>query len=217
MGAVYKGTLRLDTSTNPRQLDMKFDAGPEKGNTNLGIYKLSGDTWKLCLATRGKVRPAKFASTAGSGFAVETLTRGNAKPVAAKEKPAPRAKKAGGRVTEFEGEWQMVSGVMSGQPMKKSDVQWVRRVTEGNAVSVIAGPQVLMKMEFTHDASKSPKTIDYVNTAGGNKGKSQQGIYEFAGDLLKVCVGAPGSARPAQFESLAGDGRSFTVWRRIQM
>ena len=109
----------------------------------------------------------------------------------------------------------MVSGVMSGQAMKKSDVQWVKRVTEGNEVKVIAGPQVLMQMEFTHDGSKSPKTIDYVNTAGANKGKTQEGIYELDGDILKICVGAPGSARPAQFESVAGDGRSFTVWRRV--
>ena len=29
MGAIYKGTLKLDASTEPRQLDMKFDAGPE--------------------------------------------------------------------------------------------------------------------------------------------------------------------------------------------
>jgi len=40
MGAVYEGTLTLDDSANPHQLDMKFDAGPEKGNTNLGIYEL---------------------------------------------------------------------------------------------------------------------------------------------------------------------------------
>src|SRR5262245_66337845 len=41
MGAIYEGTLNLDPSANPPQLDMKFDAGPEKGNTNLGIYKLN--------------------------------------------------------------------------------------------------------------------------------------------------------------------------------
>jgi len=72
----------------------------------------------------------------------------------------------------------------------------------------------MLKMKFTNDASKSPKTIDYVNTHGTNKGKSQLGIYEFDGDLLRVCVAAPGSARPQKFESLRGSGMTLTVWRR---
>jgi len=75
MGAEYAGTLELDSSALPRRLDMKFDAGPEKGNTNLGIYELDGDTWKMCLAMRGSVRPATFDSSSGSGFAFEIFTR----------------------------------------------------------------------------------------------------------------------------------------------
>ncbi len=218
MGAVYKGTLELDAFTNPRQLNMKFDAGPEKGNTNLCIYELDGDSWKLCIATRGTVRPSSFGSTPGSGFALETLTRGDA-PAAAKAKALPLKKAApatrsSAPATEFEGEWQMVSGIMDGQPMEKSAVKWVRRVTQGNQTTVYAGPQMMMKMEFTSDSSKSPKTIDYLNTAGSNAGKSQLGIYELEGDLLKICVSAPGAARPAQFESGPGDGRMLTVWRR---
>src|SRR5215467_12757035 len=77
MGASYEGILKLNVKTSPRQFDLKFDAGPEKGDTNLGIYELNGDRWKICLATRGKVRPSNFVSTPGSGFAVETLTRGD--------------------------------------------------------------------------------------------------------------------------------------------
>src|SRR5437763_16911258 len=71
MDAVYEGELVVDESATPRRLDMRFDAGPEKGNTNRGIYELNGDRWRLCLATRGNVRPASFATEAGSGFALE--------------------------------------------------------------------------------------------------------------------------------------------------
>jgi len=78
MGAVYEGTLELDAAHKPARIDMKFDSGPEKGNINLGIYELKGDSWKLCLATSGGVRPTKFAAPTGSGFALETLVRGNA-------------------------------------------------------------------------------------------------------------------------------------------
>jgi uncharacterized protein (TIGR03067 family) len=216
MGAEYKGRLTLNPRVKPAQLDMKFDAGPEKGNTNLGIYELKGDRWRLCLATRGPLRPSKFASIPDSGIALETLVRGDA---AAAAKPKPRAAKkpqptGSGPSTEFEGEWSMLSGVMSGQPMDESSVQWVKRVTRGNVTTVMAGPQTMIKVEFTYDGSKSPGAIDYVNLHGSNKGKSQKGIYELSGDVLKFCVAAPGAERPSEFESVRGDGRTLTVWKR---
>jgi len=33
-------------------------------------------------------------------------------------------------------------------------------------------------------------------------------------DLLRVCMAAPGSGRPSRFESVRGDGATFTEWRR---
>ena len=213
MGAVYKGTLKIDAAAKPARLDMKFSAGPEKGNTNLGIYKLDGDTWKLCLAMRGDVRPTKFASPSGSGFALETLTRGE-RPK--KPKAATRLKTSAGAVaTELEGEWQMVSAVMNGAPMESSAVAWVKRVTVGNETAVYAGPQTMLKAQFVNDPSKSPKTLDYVHTAGSNKGKTTLGIYELDAGLLRICMAATGSKRPTKFESIRGDGASLTVWKRV--
>jgi uncharacterized protein (TIGR03067 family) len=220
MGAEYAGTLKLDQSANPRRLDMTFDAGHAKGITNPGIYELKGDKLKLCLATSGTVRPKKFASTPGSGFALETLTRGKA-PAAAKSKTKSKtttrsasATKNNGPATEIEGEWNLVSAVMDGTPMDESMVKWVKRVTHGNQSTVTAGPQVMLKVEFTSDTSKSPRTIDYINLAGANKGKAQAGIYEVKDGLLTFCVAAPGAARPKKFESAKGDERALTVWKR---
>jgi uncharacterized protein (TIGR03067 family) len=75
MGAEYEGTLEIDPSTNPRQLNMQFDVGPGKGNVNPCIYEIVGDVWRLCISTRGTVRPPAFVSTPGSGFAAEVLQR----------------------------------------------------------------------------------------------------------------------------------------------
>jgi len=209
MGAVYEGTIQLNESQDPRWIDMQFDAGPEKGNTNLGIYELAGDRWTLCLATRGSTRPTGFSAPAGSGFALESLVRGEvAKP--AKSKAAA----AGGPATEFEGEWSLVSAVMDGKPMDESMVKWVKRITRGNQTTVMAGPQTMLKVEFTHDPSVSPGIIDYRVLAGSNQGKAQFGIYEFEGRLLKFCLGAPGAPRPAEFESQPGDGRTLTIWKK---
>jgi uncharacterized protein (TIGR03067 family) len=35
MGADYEGTIKLAMSGKTKSLDMTFDSGPEKGNTNL--------------------------------------------------------------------------------------------------------------------------------------------------------------------------------------
>jgi len=217
MGSVYEGTLILDDSANPRHITMQFDVGPEKGNTNLGIYQLDGDALKICLSTRGTVRPAVFSAAAGSGFVFETLSRSQSTARAAAPAATPAAARspvASKTESEFEGEWRMVSAVMDGIPMDASAVEWVKRITHGNETTVYAGPQMLMKMEFTCDSSRIPRTIDYVHTAGSNKGKMQLGIYEYADGLLKVCVAAPGGERPLQFQSDRGDGRTYTVWKR---
>jgi len=214
MGATYEGTLELDASSAPRQINMKFAVGPEKGNINPGIYDLQGDTLKLCLATRGDARPSSFASAPGSGVAFETLTRGEPAMDENKTSKAAKAVSASAGVNDLEGEWDLVSAVMDGKPMDDSMVKWVNRVTRGNQTTVYAGPQVMLKVEFTVDASTTPKAIDYVILAGPNLGKIQHGIYEFEGDLLKMCVAAPGTARPTAFESVPGDGGTLTVWKR---
>jgi uncharacterized protein (TIGR03067 family) len=216
MEAVYEGEIVLHTSATPPRIDLKFDAGPEKGNTNLGIYEIEGDTWRLCLATRGTVRPPGFATKAGSGFALEILTRGGG-PAAKMKKPkkgdapAPRDSTP----TVFEGEWQMLSGVMDGRPLEQSAVKWVKRITRGSLTKVVAGSQIMLQVEFTTDESHSPHQIDYVNTGGANKGKTQQGIYEFEDGVLRVCVAAPRDDRPGEFRSAPGDGRTFTTWKKI--
>jgi uncharacterized protein (TIGR03067 family) len=210
MGTLYEGTIELDTLKRPRHLTMHFEAGPEKGNKNLGIYEVKNETLRICLATRGDERPARFATKPNTGFALETLTK-----TRTRKRPAPTTMAGpSGPATEFEGEWRMISGVSNGVPMEESTIQWVKRKTVGNESTIYAGPQIMAKMKFTADSSKSPRTIDYVNTGGANKGKNQEGIYDLDGKILKVCMAAPGAQRPKEFESKGGDGRMFTVWER---
>lgn len=74
-GVTYEGKIKIDSSKTPRNLDLIFTDGPEKGRTSFGIYDLSGDDLKICLSLAGNTRPTEFASKPGSGFAFETLKR----------------------------------------------------------------------------------------------------------------------------------------------
>jgi uncharacterized protein (TIGR03067 family) len=75
MGATYVGRIELDATTDPKTFNMKFAEGPEKGNTNFGIYELEGDNWKICLTMTGGPPPTQFVTTPGSGQALELLQR----------------------------------------------------------------------------------------------------------------------------------------------
>ena len=75
MGATYEGKLAVDASKTPCTIDMKFTAGPEKGNTNRGIFEFQDGKWRLCLQMTGKGRPKEFATKPGSGLALEILER----------------------------------------------------------------------------------------------------------------------------------------------
>jgi hypothetical protein len=53
-------------------------------------------------------------------------------------------------------------------------------------------------------------------TDGFTKGKTQLGIYELEGDTFKACFSKPGTDRPADFTSKPGDGRTFSIWKRVK-
>jgi uncharacterized protein (TIGR03067 family) len=211
MGATYEGTIALDPSANPKAFSLNFTTGPEKGNANLGIYELNGDTWRICLATHGPKRPQTFAAAPGSGIALEILKRGE--PESAPPpmnfdhvnfEPAP----------ELAGVWSMVSGAFDGLPLEKSFLKLGKRVVEGNEMSVTFGREVYSKAKFTVDRSKTPIALDIYNTAGANTGKVQYAIYEIDGKTLKLSIAAAGQERPTDFSSKAGDGRTVVTWTR---
>lgn len=206
MGATYEGTLHLDASRNPKTLDMQFTAGPEKGNTNHAIYEFAGDeTWTLCIDMTGRARPTSFATTKGSGHALETLQRAGA------DAPQPHPAIDGLEpVPELEGEWRMVSCIRSGAALEPMLLKSARRIAKGNETTTLFGKQVFMHAKYAVDRTKSPMTVDFYLSTG----ETQHGIYELDGPNFKVCFAAPGDARPTEFTSAPGDGRTLTVWTR---
>ncbi|HKE22788.1 MAG TPA: TIGR03067 domain-containing protein [Bryobacteraceae bacterium] len=220
MGADYKGKLVLNASDKPKAFDLKFTSGPEKGNTNLGIYELKGDRWKICLDFHGKGRPERFATKPGSGRAVEVLERA---PASAAATPKGKAK-ATGEVTdlpanpapELEGAWAMLSCVQNGEPMPQAWLRYGKRTAVSNLITVTMNKQVMLKVYFSVDRSKEPKEIDYIIALGPQAGQRQYGIYRLEGEKLTTAIAALGNPRPSDFSSAAGDGKLVTSWVRTK-
>jgi uncharacterized protein (TIGR03067 family) len=74
----------------------------------------------------------------------------------------------------------------------------------------------MMAFDFTCETSTSPRTIDYVHTAGVHKGKTQLGIYEFGADRLTVLMAGPGEPRPTRLGAPHDHGSTLTVWARVR-
>lgn len=211
MGVEYTGTWKLDPTTTPKSLDLTFASGPEKGNKAMGIYKLDGDTWTICLAVTAKERPKEFAAPKGSGYALEVLKR-----VADPKAAVPLDPKTAAEMKRFAGEWEMVSGEMGGQAMPDAMAKTMKRVVNDAETTVTMGGQVYFKATIALDPTKSPRAIDYAMTEGPTKGKTQLGIYEWEDGVLRFIFAAPGEERPKDFTSKAGDGRTLSVWKRVQ-
>jgi uncharacterized protein (TIGR03067 family) len=218
MGAVYEGKIEVDAAQKPKSFDLVFTKGPEKGNRSLGIYKLQGGTWTICMTVTGTKRPKTFATTAGSGLALETLKRGEtAGPVAKKgeevgEEVPPAPSTANDPAPELEGKWEMTACTSSGQAVPDQFVKTGRRSTGGGRTQAWFGKQTILDARYTVDRSAEPHTIDYTL----KNGDRQYGIWKFEGGILHLVMSNPGTARPSDFTSKSGDGRTLTSWERVK-
>jgi uncharacterized protein (TIGR03067 family) len=210
MGADYQGTVELDETAVPKWFTLRFDSGPEQGNANFGIYELSGDLWRICLAMKGSLRPTKFATAPGAGIALEVLRRG---PASAPAGPAPAPGSEGvpfEPAPELQGEWRMLSGSLDGHPLDKRMINIGRRIVNGSETKVTFGDYLHSQGQYTVDRTQTPHGIDIHNTGGA----VQLGIYEHTGETLRLSIAATGAPRPTDFSSSKGDGRTVVSWTR---
>jgi uncharacterized protein (TIGR03067 family) len=69
------GTMTLDPSRKSKTVDYTITQGIRKGQVQLAIYEVDGDTLKDCIDPSGKRRPTEFKAIPGSGYALITYKR----------------------------------------------------------------------------------------------------------------------------------------------
>ncbi|MBN9522157.1 TIGR03067 domain-containing protein [bacterium] len=72
----------------------------------------------------------------------------------------------------------------------------------------------LAVMTVSLDPTTTPKGITFEFASGSLKGQKRHGIYEVAGNELKLCYGPAERPRPMQFAAPAGSGYFHEVWAK---
>jgi len=75
-------------------------------------------------------------------------------------------------------------------------------------------PIVLATVQVTLDPTTQPKGILFEFKDGPLKGQKRHGIYELAGNQLKLCYGPVDRPRPKEFQAPAGSGYFLETWAR---
>jgi len=75
-GEKEEGTIKLDPTAKPGTIDLAITAGDDKGKTQVGIYKIDGETITFCLNRPGeKDRPKDFKTTEDNNFLLITMKK----------------------------------------------------------------------------------------------------------------------------------------------
>jgi uncharacterized protein (TIGR03067 family) len=203
---VTRGTLKLDSTKEPKHYDPTIMTGRLKGLSVPGIYQLEDDTLTICLPLRSKDRPAVLASKPGSGLMLQIFKR--------EKQSVKEAMVEAGRL-ELAGTWQAVSYSLDGNKASDEDMKNIQLVFEANGKTrALRDGQVFIASTTTIDPSSNPMTIDMTYTEGDPKGRTALGIYKIEDDLLTICRAAPDKPRPDAFASKPGSGHTLMTYKR---
>ncbi len=72
---ISEGTMTLDPTKKPKELDETITTGPNKGKVFSAIYEIDDEHHKICFGAAGKERPTAFSSLPGSGHLLQALKR----------------------------------------------------------------------------------------------------------------------------------------------
>ena len=155
------------------------------------------------------------------GVLVGVLTFG-----AAASADPPAAAPPAGDMDKLQGYWKPLQCDFEGKPQMPTDVmKQVTVVFDKTEYHLYFkdtkldkdGKPVVFRLALANialDDKTAPKSITFEFADGPLKGKKSHGIYELAGNQLKVCYGPVDRPKPTRFESPASSGYFLETWAR---
>jgi uncharacterized protein (TIGR03067 family) len=204
---LFTGSVRLDPTRTPKELDLTLGSGPNKGKTLLGVYELDAENYRGCLAEPDQPRPAKLTPEPQSGqrpFAFRRVTDQNDPAVAAEAE-----------LKRFEGTWSYASAVVEGEPEAAEELKKQRLTLRGNRFTLTMA-DATHRGTYAVDPTATPKTIDVTFSEGPQAGRIGRGIYDLNGDTCNVCMGRGDRPRPTEFASKPSSGLTLEVLKRVK-
>jgi len=117
---------------------------------------------------------------------------------------------------QLQGTWDVVSVEEDGKKLPAEMTRGWTLTVKGEAYTFRAGVQMVEGI-YKPDPASKPKALDAERTIGEEKGKTLRGIYEAAGDELKMCFSRPGEdRRPVAFTTGEGGGHRLYVFNRAK-
>ncbi len=116
---------------------------------------------------------------------------------------------------KYEGTWRVTSLEINGNKSSEEDAKKITVVNKADGAWILqVDGEKVTEGTSEIDPTQKPKTIDFMETEGDNKGKIVWGIYELGDDTRKLCYGGPGKDRPTEFSAPAGSGRVLVEFKR---
>jgi uncharacterized protein (TIGR03067 family) len=122
---------------------------------------------------------------------------------------------AADELRRFDGTWELVSWSAEGKQTALPDGIKISAEIEDGRVLEQAGEH-MQESVLSVDPGQPLRTIDCTMLSGKHKGATYLGVYEFAGDELRLCYALDGQPRPTDFSSVPGGGHYLAVFRRVR-
>jgi uncharacterized protein (TIGR03067 family) len=123
-------------------------------------------------------------------------------------------------IKKLEGTWVGVSAVSAGKDVPAERAQSLSLTMKADGTWTMTDGTETWNGTFTVDATKSPKTANFVILSGKNKDHTTLDIYEVDGDTFRCCyVIVPtekesDKERPTKFKSEDGSPQILSVMKR---
>ncbi len=115
---------------------------------------------------------------------------------------------------QLQGTWTVVLLEEKGKKAPEEITKELSAEIKGDKLAILEKGKVMEELRFKLDPTKKPSEVDFTYLTGEDKGKTELGIYEIAGDTVKFCINDSGKPRPKTFSTSKEDELNVVVIKR---